>query len=275
MDVHSIYKITNIVNGKFYIGKAKDVDRRWKEHLRNVGKKRHPLYDGILHYGVENFKVEILHSNIPGSKIDTLELKTIVETQAIEKGYNLAEGGEGGNTRAGWTEERWEKYYRENGYTNYRDKRNTNLEIYKRIPGLYEKLVSEKLNTLEAVKVRRSAGILTPGELDAYRAVKIRKGAGIFTPGEIQGFKKLKESHNTPEMKALKSKNALGKNNSQWCGYFQVYLPDGTLLKEYDTAAEAAKELKTTPHGLRVKARSGEPYERGKYKGYTFKFRKP
>ena len=84
MDVHSIYKITNIANGKFYIGKAKDVDRRWKEHLRNVGKKRHPLYDGILHYGVDNFKVEIIYSNIPGNKIDTLVLKTIEITQVIE-----------------------------------------------------------------------------------------------------------------------------------------------------------------------------------------------
>jgi len=259
MDVHSIYKITNIVNGKFYIGKAKDVDRRWKEHLRNVGKKRHPLYDGILHYGVENFKVEVLHANIPNSEIDALEVSIIVETQAIEKGYNLATGGEGGNTKAGWTPERLEEY---------RTSR-------KGCPRSGITLKMKKGQHVTNILSDEAAKQWKDNHKAAMRNHSIRRAAGILTPGEVKGLKKQKESHNTPEMKALKSKNALGKNNSQWCGYFQVYLPDGTLLKEYDTAAEAAKELKTTPHGLRVKARSGEPYERGKYKGYTFKFRKP
>ena len=28
-----IYKITNIKNGKIYVGSSKDIEKRWKEHL--------------------------------------------------------------------------------------------------------------------------------------------------------------------------------------------------------------------------------------------------
>ena len=32
-----IYQITNTINGKFYIGSAKDIDWRWTEHKRDRG----------------------------------------------------------------------------------------------------------------------------------------------------------------------------------------------------------------------------------------------
>ncbi len=34
-----IYKITNLKNGKFYIGSSKDIDRRWWEHINEFGGK--------------------------------------------------------------------------------------------------------------------------------------------------------------------------------------------------------------------------------------------
>jgi group I intron endonuclease len=81
-----IYKITNIKNKKFYIGKSKNVEKRWKQHLSLVGKKRHPLYDAIKSYGIENFKLEIIDCN-EETMIDELEKKWILETNAIKLGY--------------------------------------------------------------------------------------------------------------------------------------------------------------------------------------------
>jgi predicted GIY-YIG superfamily endonuclease len=52
--IQYIYKIENKLNGKTYIGKTKNFERRIKEHERNVGKKRHKLYDAILHYSWGN-----------------------------------------------------------------------------------------------------------------------------------------------------------------------------------------------------------------------------
>ena len=36
-----IYKITNLKNGKFYIGSSKDMDRRWYEHINELNKNIH------------------------------------------------------------------------------------------------------------------------------------------------------------------------------------------------------------------------------------------
>ena len=55
-----IYKITNQINGKMYIGKTEHLDpnRRWKEHTRqcvlNEYRKR-PLYYAMNKYGINNF----------------------------------------------------------------------------------------------------------------------------------------------------------------------------------------------------------------------------
>ena len=48
-----IYKITNKINGKIYVGETCNVNKRWKEHLhaakKNICKNR-PLYKAINKY---------------------------------------------------------------------------------------------------------------------------------------------------------------------------------------------------------------------------------
>lgn len=39
-----IYKITNNLNGKSYIGQSIDIKRRWKQHRDNSGSNKNPLY---------------------------------------------------------------------------------------------------------------------------------------------------------------------------------------------------------------------------------------
>lgn len=58
-----IYKITNIKNGKFYIGSSKDIDRRWWEHINELNKNIHinkKLQNSWNFYGKDNFKFEII-----------------------------------------------------------------------------------------------------------------------------------------------------------------------------------------------------------------------
>lgn len=58
-----IYKITNNINQKVYIGKTvRTVDIRWKQHLqrgRELFRKEH-LYRAMRKYGINNFSVETL-----------------------------------------------------------------------------------------------------------------------------------------------------------------------------------------------------------------------
>ena len=58
-----IYKITNNLNQKVYIGlTTKTIEQRWKEHLSvvNKHKEKRPLYNAINKYGVENFSISIV-----------------------------------------------------------------------------------------------------------------------------------------------------------------------------------------------------------------------
>lgn len=95
-DVYYLYKITNAINSKSYIGVTKNPDKRKRQHLFENRKKANPkLKLAISKYGVNNFKFEII---CIGSMqyIYDLERKAVDYFNTIESGYNLAPGGKGG-----------------------------------------------------------------------------------------------------------------------------------------------------------------------------------
>ena len=61
-----VYKITNLINDKVYIGKtSSNPYKRWKEHVNvalNIRKyqRRYIIHNAICKYGVDNFSFEIL-----------------------------------------------------------------------------------------------------------------------------------------------------------------------------------------------------------------------
>ena len=84
-----VYKTTNLINGKFYVGKDQNNDPSY------LGSgKRFKL--ALNKYGRDNFKKEILE-HCTDSNINEREIYWIEATNAIEKGYNLATGGTGGD----------------------------------------------------------------------------------------------------------------------------------------------------------------------------------
>ena len=55
-----IYKITNLINNKLYIGQTKKtIEERFKAHIKVARQhKNRYLYDAMNKYGYENFKIE-------------------------------------------------------------------------------------------------------------------------------------------------------------------------------------------------------------------------
>lgn len=84
----TIYKITNNINGKYYIGKhqTKNID----DEYMGSGKL---IQSAIKKYGIENFTKEILHICKTEEEMNLLEKKLVVIS---ENTYNLCEGGKGG-----------------------------------------------------------------------------------------------------------------------------------------------------------------------------------
>ena len=86
-----IYKTTNLITGKFYIGK----DKYNNEDYIGSGKI---LKNAIYKYGRENFKKEIIEICNTYEDLNEREIFWIDFTNATEDGYNIATGGDGGDT---------------------------------------------------------------------------------------------------------------------------------------------------------------------------------
>ena len=88
-----IYKITNKVNGKSYIGQTRyTIEFRWKQHQH---KNDNTYFHNAIHkYGIENFSIEILEKcNI--EDLNSREIFYIAKYDTFKNGYNLTIGGDG------------------------------------------------------------------------------------------------------------------------------------------------------------------------------------
>ena len=91
-----IYKITNLINNKNYIGKTeRTIEVRWKEHLKNQNTLDLPLYRAFNKYGIENFEITQLEECL-SENIDERENYWILHYNSCQEGYNCTLGGEGG-----------------------------------------------------------------------------------------------------------------------------------------------------------------------------------
>ena len=96
-----IYKITNTINNKSYIGQTiKTAEERWKEHQAHAfgshpNDQNKTLYKAIRKYGVENFTFEVLQDNIETfEQLDKAEIYWIDYYNSFVKGYNKTFGGQ-------------------------------------------------------------------------------------------------------------------------------------------------------------------------------------
>lgn len=96
--MYKLYKITNRINDKSYIGITKlSLQARWAKHLKDSHNPKYPLHRAIKKYGAENFTIELLTENASRSVISKLEEPTILLHNSRNSGYNVALGGYGGD----------------------------------------------------------------------------------------------------------------------------------------------------------------------------------
>lgn len=93
-----IYKITNKINQKAYIGKTiYSIEKRWKEHQRDCFKRdreQRPLYNAINKYGIENFTIELIEE-VDIKDLSAREVYWIGFYNTYNNGYNATLGGDG------------------------------------------------------------------------------------------------------------------------------------------------------------------------------------
>lgn len=91
-----IYKITNDINDKVYIGKTYNtIEERWREHCKDSKKerdKKRPLYNAMNKYGIENFHIKLIEET---SNPEEREKYWIEYYGSFKYGYNATTGGDG------------------------------------------------------------------------------------------------------------------------------------------------------------------------------------
>lgn len=102
-----IYKITNQINGKIYVGKSVHIEQRFTEHKRdsqvpqeqwevNYRHVKTPFHTAVRKYGIENFNLEILEE-CEEQQLNKREKYWIAKLNATDRniGYNVTFGGDG------------------------------------------------------------------------------------------------------------------------------------------------------------------------------------
>ena len=97
-----IYKVTNILNGKVYIGQTKrTLEARWVQHCCDANSRIHcfNLQKAIKEHGADNFKIEQIDSADSKAEADEKEVFWIKFYNSMEEGYNASPGGRAGGHR--------------------------------------------------------------------------------------------------------------------------------------------------------------------------------
>ena len=108
-----IYKITNLINGKCYIGQSINITERWREHRTRYHQPSFkqfncPLYRAMRKYELKNFSFEVIEdcSYLEDENEYRKELNkrekfwiTYYKSNISDFGYNLTEGGDAQSER--------------------------------------------------------------------------------------------------------------------------------------------------------------------------------
>lgn len=99
-----VYKITNLINNKIYIGKTNNIEKRFKSHIiiANGGPIKYKnsfsvIHKAIIKYGKENFIIEMLseHDNEKESLLSEIDFIKKFNSNNNKIGYNCTLGGDG------------------------------------------------------------------------------------------------------------------------------------------------------------------------------------
>ena len=94
--MNTIYKATNKITGKSYIGFDSSWPNRKRKHKINSISREGKFYDSIRKHGWDNFVWEIIYQSEDKEHcLNVMEPLFIKENNSFHNGYNMTEGGEG------------------------------------------------------------------------------------------------------------------------------------------------------------------------------------
>jgi len=186
-----IYKATNLLNGKSYIGQTiGPLKYRIREHLHDSKKPKFYFHKAINVYGSENFKWEVIDTTDSREKLNQLEVFYIGYYDTFGKnGYNLTTGGDSNytwNPPEGWSEKMSNvmlDYFKENPKTKPSWSKGLTKETDKRIKRISSNLKGKKRKPFTKKTRRRMTEAKKGGILSEEHKANIRKSCKDINKG--------------------------------------------------------------------------------------------
>ena len=255
MDQYYVYMIINNINNKKYIGKHYGkINDSYLGSGDNIKK-------AIKKYGKENFSKVILYIAENEEDAFNKEKELIALNNATKDPmfYNIHEGGQGGNTWVGMSEEQKEKLRKKFSEMNQGEKN-----------GMYGKHHSpETRKLLSELAYNR--------DQSSYRSLKFREKMSSITKGEKNG---MYGKRHTEESKKKMSENSVGKTAGKKNGMYgkkgdnaingkriEMYDENHQLIRTFNAKTAALQFLGLKGHTQLDKAIK----EQTLYKGYYWK----
>lgn len=236
--MYTIYKITNLINNKIYVGQTvKTANERLQEHIKNalVFNKDFHLSKAIRKYGAENFvteEIDYAKTKIIANQKETYWINKL-KTDKRDIGYNMTKGGDGGNTYLVKTEDEMTLIKQKISNSNTGGKNgNSHSIICKNIitneiltfgsftesSKYFSKLYNENINRCGEVQIK---------EAKKYNVQSAFKGEWIFASygNEFSNYslsKRKKGSYHLKVTRISDNKTYYGVSTEDVCNYFNI-----------------------------------------------------
>ena len=184
-----IYKITNLLNNKIYIGKHKYSKYELDESYITSGII---INQSISKHGIENFNIELIDKASSLEELNQLEIFYIKEFNSkYPIGYNLTDGGDGARGIDSWNKGQT-KESNELVRLNTEKSKQTKMKKYGNAFGKLNKQLSEE----HKQKIKETNKNQKPSEYCKYISSIRNKGTHFYNNGSIE--KKFKDNECIP-----------------------------------------------------------------------------
>jgi group I intron endonuclease len=261
MSTNVIYKIRNLLNGKFYVGSAQDTRTRFRQHRRLLRKGTHHckhLQNAWNKYGEDLFKFEIIEHVESVEGLEAAEDVWLREHVGQKHCYNS-----GRSAKAPWLGCAPEDH--PNFGRNLTDDQKQNLrDAAKRQWETSDPRTGRKHSEETKAKIKAAVAV-------AYAE---GRGGGYLKPSE-ETRKKMSEAQKGNQY-AKGNKHWVGKNHSEESKAkmgqaVKVIDPDGNETI-YPRTTAIKEQFGIFLPTIQRSVRSGKPLAKGPYKGWRFEY---